>query len=218
LRWSRAQDAPRRALGPGPTEGAAPANGTAPMAGAAAVVSLAERWLPVLATAPEVTGAGGDFTVSPAGLWLAVGTLAAGAAGATAAELRAVVGAAGAEAAPLVTGVGRALRATDSVVSATGFWTRAPLYRAYREELPDVEFGPLDAGSAERLDAWATRATDGMIRRSPVRPEPGTAALLADVLALAARWQVPFAATATADAPFTDAAGVRKRVPMMWRT
>ncbi|MFX4295052.1 serpin family protein [Streptomyces bohaiensis] len=200
------------------TRGAGPGAAAGPQGGPEAVTALAERWLPVVADSPGTTAAGGDFTVSPAGLWLATGMLAAGAAGATAAELRAVVGTAGEQAAPLLTEVRGALRATDAVVSAAGFWARAPLYRAFREEVPEVEFGPVDAGLAERLDAWMARATDGMIPRSPVRPQPGTAVLLADVLALTARWQDPFPPSATADAPFTDAAGGRTPVPVMWRT
>nr|WP_245241011.1 serpin family protein [Streptomyces spiramenti] len=182
------------------------------------VTALAERWLPVVAAAPGTTEAGGDFAVSPAGLWLASGTLAAGASGATAAELRSVVGAAGPQAPPLLAAVGAALRATDAVVSARGLWARVPLHRSFRDALPDVEFGPLVADSADRLDAWVARATDGMIPRSPVRPEPGTVALLADVLALTASWLAPFPPSATAPVPFTDAAGSVAGVPVMWRT
>ncbi|MYW08349.1 serine protease, partial [Streptomyces sp. SID2563] len=65
--------------------------------GAQVVRRLGERWI------RELAGPGGDFVCSPAGLWLALTALAAGARGETADELRAVLGAAGDEAAGAAT-------------------------------------------------------------------------------------------------------------------
>jgi serpin B len=171
---------------------------------------LAARWLEV-----AEPGAGGDFVVSPAGLWLALGTLAAGAAGPTAAELARVLGVSGPAAARAVTGAARALAATGSLAVATGVWSAAPPHEGFRAALPEVGFGPL-AGQAE-IDAWVRAATGGLIGELPLRITAATRLVLAGALALRARWQTPFPAGDTAPRNFTDAAGTVHRVPTMHR-
>ncbi|MGW1884189.1 hypothetical protein [Streptomyces sp. NPDC001970] len=113
---------------------------------APAVRGLGERWFRLLER-----GGDEDFVSSPAGLWLALGAVAAGARGGTAAELRELLGVAEEEAAGAVTGVARAIAGTDSVAVATRVWSRVPVYRAYREALPDIGFGHLDQ---DEIDAW----------------------------------------------------------------
>ncbi|MEV6651059.1 serpin family protein [Streptomyces sp. NPDC051219] len=173
-----------------------------------AVRSVAERWLRELSDGSE------DFVCSPAGLWLALGAVAAGARQETAGELRALLGVAEPEAAEAVTSAARALAETDALAVATGVWSQVPVYRAYREALPGIGFGAIDAHA---IDAWVRERTEGLVERLPVPLQPGTLLALVNVLALKARWAQPFEPHRTRDSDFTDASGVRHRVPTMHR-
>ncbi|MFE0171911.1 serpin family protein [Streptomyces sp. NPDC059002] len=181
---------------------------------AAAIRGLAERWLPEMAATAQEGGGTGDFVCSPAGLWLALTAVAAGARGETADELRELLGAAGPDAARAVTDGARALAGTDALGVATRVWSRVPVHREYREALPDVGFGPMEP---DAVDAWVREATDGMIERLPVVVTPDTLLLLVNALALKARWEDPFEGAGTRDAAFTDAAGDVHQVPTMRR-
>ncbi|MFI1221000.1 MULTISPECIES: serpin family protein [unclassified Streptomyces] len=158
------------------------------------------------------TEAGTGFVCSPAGLWLALAAVAAGARGETAAELRALLGTADREAAPAVTAVARELAATGALGVATRVWSRTPVLRAYRESLPDVRFDPMDPAA---VDAWVREATGGLIERLPLELTDATLLALVNVLALKARWEKPFEARWTQNLPFTDAAGAVGPVPTM---
>ncbi|MGW6026256.1 serpin family protein [Streptomyces sp. NPDC055099] len=209
-----------------------------------AVRGLADRWLPLMASPGSGGGPGrgedagaGDFVCSPAGLWLALAAVAVGARGETAGELRELLGVAGGEAAGVVTAAARALGGTDAVAVATRVWSRGPVYRAYREALPDVGFGPMGDADADAdgdadadadgsgsggvgsggIDAWVREATGGLIERLPVVITPDVLLLLVNVLALKARWEIPFEGAGTRDQDFTDSLGVRHRVPTMHR-
>lgn len=179
-----------------------------------AVRGFAERWLPEVERSADGVDGSGDFVCSPAGMWLALASVAAGARGETADELRELLGVAGAEAARAVTDGARALADTDALGVATRVWSRVPVLREYEDALPDIGFGPMDADAA---DAWVREATDGMIERLPVTVTPDTLLLLVNALALKARWEYPFEGAATRDALFTDAAGVAHQVPTMRR-
>lgn len=172
----------------------------------AEVGRLAERWL------PHMGGGEADFVCSPAGLWLALASVAAGARGDTADELRGLLGVAEEEAARAVTEGARALARTDALAVATGVWSRVPVFRAYREVLPDIGFGPLDP---DAIDAWVARATGGLVPALPVRVTPEMLLVLVNALALKARWELPFEAHATRPEAFTDAAGARHQVATM---
>lgn len=176
---------------------------------AAAVREVGERWVRLLEQGGEE-----DFVCSPAGLWLALGAVAAGARGATADELRALLGVAGEEAAVAVTEAARALAGTDAVAVATRVWSRIPVYRSYREALPDVGFGPLDP---DEIDAWVKEATGGQIEKLPVEIQDDTLLALVNALALKARWQTPFESHLTRLEYFVDAAGAVHEVPTMFR-
>ncbi|MFD7861732.1 serpin family protein [Streptomyces sp. NPDC059783] len=173
-----------------------------------AVRGLAERWIGEMAARP-----GTSFVCSPAGLWLALSAVAAGARGTTADELRAVLGAAGEEAAEAVTAASRELTATDALRVATRVWSRVPVRPEYEAALADVRFGPMDPSGA---DAWVREATEGLIGRLPLRIDPSTLLVLANVLALRARWEVPFERAGTEDLPFTAADGTSRPVPTMY--
>ncbi|AWI28333.1 serine protease [Streptomyces tirandamycinicus] len=174
-----------------------------------AVRAVGERWL------REFAGEG-DFVCSPAGLWLALGAVAAGARGGTAEELRALLGAAGDDAARAVTSMARELDGTDALAVATRVWSKVPVHRTYREALPGVGFGRLGDGQDD-IDAWVREATGGLIGGLPVPVPPDTLLALVNVLALKARWETPFPGHLTVPAPFTDASGTVHRVPTMHR-
>ncbi|MFH9238023.1 serpin family protein [Streptomyces anulatus] len=180
-----------------------------------AVQRLAERWIRDGMAAGEGrggTGTGTGFVCSPAGLWLALAAVAAGARGATAAELRALLGTADREAAPAVTALARELARTGALGVATRVWSRVPVLPAFQEALPDVRFDPMDPAAA---DAWVREATGGLIERLPLEITDETVLALVNVLALKARWEKPFEAWRTHDLPFTDAAGAVAPVPTM---
>ncbi|MFC8126434.1 serpin family protein [Streptomyces sp. NPDC057302] len=189
--------------------------GTEQMLPAAAIRGLADRWLPLMASPGEGGDASaGDFVCSPAGLWLALAAVAVGAREETAGELRKLLGVAGDEAAGVVAGAARALAGTDALAVATRVWSRVPVYRAYREALPGVGFGPMEP---DGIDAWVREATGGLIERLPVVITPDVLLLLVNALALKARWEIPFEGAGTREQDFTDALGVRHRVPTMHR-
>ncbi|MGV9883349.1 serpin family protein [Streptomyces sp. NPDC003006] len=184
----------------------------------AVVQGFAERWLPEMARMGEGADGAGDFVCSPAGMWLALAAVAAGAGAETADELRGLLGVAGADAARAVTDGAGVLAGTDAVGVATRVWSRVPVYREYREALPGIGFGAMDVHGAEGADAWVREATGGMIERLPVSVTPGTLLLVVNVLALKGCWEVPFEGAGTRDAAFTDVAGVVHRVPTMHRS
>ncbi|GAA1363770.1 serpin family protein [Streptomyces beijiangensis] len=182
----------------------------------AAVRSLAERWLRELDEASGEDSPGRDFVCSPAGLWLALGAVAAGARGATADELRELLGVAGDGAAEAVTEGARALAATDALAVAGRVWTRVPVYDAYRKALPDIGFGPMPTDGAE-IDAWVREATGGLIERLSIRIDASIMLALVNALALKACWETPFDAGRTRDLSFTDASGAQHEVATMQR-
>ncbi|WP_329345942.1 serpin family protein [Streptomyces microflavus] len=184
---------------------------TGSAARARAVQHLADRWIrDALATGKPAEG--GSFVCSPAGLWLALAAVAAGARGGTARELRALLGTADREAASVVTAAARELALTGALGVATRVWSRVPVADAYREALPDVRFDAMDPAAA---DAWVREATGGLIGRLPLEITDGTLLALVNVLALKARWEKPFDAWRTRDLPFTDASGATRPVPTM---
>ncbi|MFE3719846.1 serpin family protein [Streptomyces cyaneofuscatus] len=179
---------------------------------ALSVRRLADRWIrDALATGKPADG--GSFVCSPAGLWLALAAVAAGARGETARELRALLGTADREAGPAVTAAARELALTGALGVATRVWSRVPVERAYREALPDVRFDDgLDPGA---VDAWVREATGGLIEALPLEVTDRTVLALVNILALKARWERPFDASRTQDLPFTDASGTTRPVATM---
>ncbi|MFD3648149.1 serpin family protein [Streptomyces cyaneofuscatus] len=179
---------------------------------ASQVQHLADRWIrDALATGKPADG--GSFVCSPAGLWLALAAVAAGARGETARELRALLGTADREAGPAVTAAARELALTGALGVATRVWSRVPVERAYREALPDVRFDDgMDPGA---VDAWVREATGGLIEALPLEVTDETLLALVNILALKARWERPFDASRTQDLPFTDASGTTCPVATM---
>lgn len=171
-----------------------------PATRAAAVRRLGEQWIRELAG----PGAQGGFVCSPAGLWLALTAVAAGARGATAGELRSLLGVADKEAAAVVTEAARDWGRTEALRVATRVWSRVTVRQEYMAALPDIGFGPVDT---DEIDAWVCERTDGLIERLPVRLDDGVALALVNALALKAFWETAFDVNRTREVPFTDAAG-----------
>ncbi|WP_346767896.1 serpin family protein [Streptomyces sp. 196(2019)] len=186
-----------------------------PGARARAVQHLADRWIRDALAGGAPAADGGSFVCSPAGLWLALAAVAAGARGATAEELRALLGTADREAAPAVTAAARELALTGALGVATRVWARVPVEPAYREALPDVRFD--DTLDPAALDAWVRGVTGGLIERLPLAVTGETLLALVNVLALKARWEKPFDTRRTRDLPFTDASGTTRPVATMAR-
>ncbi|MFD3970546.1 serpin family protein [Streptomyces cyaneofuscatus] len=189
-----------------------PTTGSDVASRARAVQHLADRWIGNALATGKPAG-GGSFVCSPAGLWLALAAVAAGARGETARELRALLGTADREAAPAVTAAARELALTGALEVATRVWSRVPVRDAYREALPDVRFDDLTDPAA--ADAWVREATGGLIERLPLAITDETLLALVNVLALKARWEKPFEGWLTRDRPFTDASGRTRPVPTM---
>ncbi|MCX5390420.1 serpin family protein [Streptomyces sp. NBC_00094] len=195
-----------------------------------AVRTLALRWLPHLG--------GGDFVVSPVGLWSALGAVASGARGRTGEELAGLLGVEGEAAAAGVTDVGRWLGGTGGVAMATGVWSTVPVRDGFRRGLPDVRFGVLPGAAylalpdtvfgatddvsweeppdaQEELDDWVRGATGGRIQRLPLDLDGSEDLVLLNALALKASWRTAFPGHLTRDEPFTDGSGVTRPVPTM---
>ncbi|MEU2544618.1 serpin family protein [Streptomyces roseolus] len=182
-------------------------NGGAVRAGA--VRELAERLLP--------GDAARDFVGSPAGLWVALGAVAAGARGRAAEELRGVLGVAGAEAGPAVVGVAAELARTPGVSAGVAVRSRVPLEAAYRSALPCVGFGGLAGDARAELDAWVAEVGGGRSGGLPDVLDGGADLVLVGVVALGAVWREAFDARGTRPAPFTGADGSVAEVPTMHR-
>ncbi|MEV6311132.1 serpin family protein [Streptomyces sp. NPDC051840] len=175
---------------------------------AEAVRRLGERWVREM----ERPGAGGGFVCSPAGLWLAMTAVAAGARTETARELRSLLGTAGPEAAGVVGEAAREWGRTGALTLGTRVWNTVPLLPEYERSLPDVPFG---TARAAEIDAWVRELTQGLIARLPLTLDDGTPLALVHVLALKALWERAFDPARTRDLPFTDASGTVRPVATM---
>lgn len=179
-----------------------------------AVRSLASRWLPAVA-AQAAEGAEGDVVCSPAGLWLTLAAAAAGARGRTAEELRGLVGCAGPAAAAAATTAARDLVRIAGVAVSTGMWASVPLFREYREALPEVGFARLDPNRPGELSRWIRTATGGMVAAPPLPADPNGLLVLVNALTVNVDWANPFESRHTRPRPFTDARGAVHTVPTM---
>ncbi|MFJ9868912.1 serpin family protein [Streptomyces sp. NPDC101165] len=183
-----------------------------------AVRAFAERLLASVIDDAPVRAANGDFACSPIGLWLALSAVAAGARSQTAQELHELLGAAGAEAASAATEVAARLSETEGLAVATGVWSRIPVYRDFRDDLPDISFGHLDPANPSAINAWVRRATGGLFRELPDCPDEDDLLLLVNALTVEGKWASGFKQQNTADRTFTDARGVEHLVPTMAKT
>ncbi|MEV6208584.1 serpin family protein [Kitasatospora sp. NPDC051914] len=153
-----------------------------------AVNSLTERW------AGRVPTEGGTVFTA-AGLWPLLAALASGADGVAGKELADALGVPAADAAERSRELLAALGRLPGVAAAVGLWT-APGLRVspdWTAGLPAHVHQPLEGSDIQaRLDAWASRHTDGQIDAFPLEVVPGTALLLAAALAVRTDWIRPF--------------------------
>ncbi len=86
-----------------------------------------------------------------------------------------------------------------------------PAFGAWRNTLPTgTESGPIP--SQEAIDAWARRATQGILPEFPLRLDPRTVFLLASALATSDAWEDPFDVVDAAELGPTSCFGRVRRV------
>jgi len=135
---------------------------------------------------------GEDFVASGAGLWPLLALLASAADETARAELVSAIGrpveSARQDALELID----VLRAGESTTAALGLWAckDIPLHEEWVSHLPSGVVGTLT--DQEALDQWASRETDGLIKKFPLDLTPATAIVLASALAAKVKWCKPF--------------------------
>ncbi|KOV83036.1 MULTISPECIES: serpin family protein [unclassified Streptomyces] len=153
------------------------------------VNGLTARWAQVLS---------GEGTVfSAPGVWPLLAFLADGAAGPARAELAGALGVPAEQAAGAARELLAGLAGVAGLDAALGLWTHQGL--ALREEwragLPAGThgvFGDDLVTAQERLDAWASERTGGLVERMPVTLTREARMVLATALALRTDWRQPF--------------------------
>lgn len=172
---------------------------------------------------------------SPLGIGTAFGPVTAGARGATRDEIGQVMGypSTGAGLPPAFGALTRQLvreeeGMTVSIVNALwpkrGFAMASDFVdtagRDYEAAVEQLDFAGDAAGSADRINGWADEATRGRVSEvvSPDMFDGMTRLVVTNAVYFLGDWAAPFAATDTADAPFTLADGSDLTAPMMNRT
>ncbi|WP_159705445.1 serpin family protein [Arthrobacter sp. 18067] len=181
----------------------------------------------------------GNVVSSPASLLIALSMLRAGASGATAAEMDAVLGlpAEGRDEAmnallaslekfdgdpgsvdednPPRTPVMHAANGlfVDKGVP-TGEGYLATLAKHFGTGVYPVNFAD-EAATKPAIDQWVSKNTGGRIKKAPAQYDPDNTFSLLNTLYFAAAWQTPFDANDTAERPFTKAGGEVITVPTM---
>lgn len=163
------------------------------MESVAGVNALTARWV-------RAVGGSAETVLSGLGVWPLLAFLATGAGPGGRRSLEAALGASADQAAEQARELLTVLRGAQGVDAALGLWTPRDLILDphWSAGLPADTHGLLtgdQAADSARLDAWAARETDGMVRRMPVVPRPQVRLVLASALAVRTRWLHPFAET-----------------------
>lgn len=187
------------------------------------VVAASDRLgLEILAETPV----GDNAVASPASAVVALGMLAEGTRGPALDDLDRLLGAEGAgrqDALNALTATLGPLDGDPSVVGADelpdtpvvhmagqvvvddGFQVRQPyldtLATSYGAGVQRTDLASAEGG--DLLDAWVAEHTGGLVEASAFEPDPALRLVLQNAVALAARWETPFPAASTSDAPFT---------------
>ncbi len=188
-----------------------------------------------LALLPRL-GATGNVVYSPYSIDTALTMAAAGAKGATAAQIDRALGASStANATANGAAVAREVLATASsggsggplLELANALWTQTgvPLQSAFVQTLSATfgapplatDFRGAPDGARQAINAWVSKHTAQLIRKllPPGSVSPATVFVLANAIYLKAHWATPFDARETHDAPFTTSTGARVSVPFM---
>ena len=168
----------------------------------------------------EIDDGTGIALVSPQSLYLALGMAAQGARGDTLSELLSALNAENLTPDNAKSALD-ALKAAD-VKCANAYFSAADisLKPEYTDVLSDsysAQGFALDADAVERVNDWASKNTDGMIREVlKDKPDDSVKLVLLNALMLNAKWRVPFKAEATFDGVFHGAGG-DEAVAMMHR-
>jgi len=190
-----------------------------------------------LALLPRLAGQG-NVVYSPYSIDAALTMAAAGARGATAAQLDHVLGASGRDAA--VADAGALRRAIAAAVGsgpgaptldvANALWTQSglPLGAPFVATLTDdfgappqpTDFSAAPQASLATINGWVSRHTAGIIPAvlPPGAITPATRFVLANAIYLKALWATEFDPSATHPGPFTTASGRQVTVPFMSAT
>lgn len=181
---------------------------------------------------------GRGAAVSPSSLYVALSMLADGSSGDGLARTEDALGARGSTRRDAVVALRASLGAYDgdpALVGADELPDRAVVHQASQVVVDDGQLaaepyldtlwqvygaGVLRTDLATKagldpLHAWVAEHTGGLVERSAMTPSPDLVMVLQDAVALAARWQRPFAARLTSDAPFHLADGTVTQVPTM---
>jgi serpin B len=187
-----------------------------------------------LALLPRLAGKG-NVVFSPYSIDAALTMAAAGARGATAAQLDRVLGASDTSAA--VADAGALRRAMTAAVGsgqgaptldvANALWTQtglslgAPFVATLTDDFgappQATDFSAAPQAALAAINGWVSRHTAGIIPAvlSPGSITPATRFVLANAIYLKALWATQFDAAATRPGPFTTATGARVTVPFM---
>lgn len=155
-----------------------------------AINDFSARWA-------AITPASGPAVFSAACAWPLLGLLAAAATGSVRDELQHALGVPAESAQDLALEVLSTLPTLPGVAAALGLWSRQglPLRPQWTESLPPGVAEHLSGdpeADKKRLDAWASRYTEGLIPAMPVQVRPSTVLVLATALALKTRWVARF--------------------------
>jgi serpin B len=184
-------------------------------------------------------GANGNVVSSPTSLLIALGMLRAGASGATAAEMDAVLGLPAEGRDEAMNAMLASLEKYDGdpgsvdeenpprkpvMHAANGLFIDkdeptgpdylATLAKHYGTGVYPVSFQD-EAVTKPAIDQWVSKNTGGRIKEAPAKYDPDNTLSLLNSLYFAAAWQAPFDANDTSDGPFTTAGGEEISVPTM---
>ncbi|MEV6066416.1 serpin family protein [Nocardia sp. NPDC052001] len=133
-----------------------------------------------------------DFVLSGCGVWPLLALLAATADEPARSELAAAAGVSPETAHAQALAMLKTLTHADSISAALGVWVRHDV-RLRDEWLRALPPGTADVlGGQAQLDEWASKYTDGLIERFPLRIDTNTLLVLATALVARTRWHSAF--------------------------
>jgi serine protease inhibitor len=178
----------------------------------------------------QLAAEGGNVVTSPLSIATLLAMVAAGAGGATAAQMAEVLGLDGerdARFAALLRQVSDSDDVTLAVANSVWADPSAPLEPDYLEHVRQVfgasaEAAPLgEQSTADAIDRWVSERTEGLIddfARALGLPDPRAVVVLLGAVYFLGGWTVEFDPEMTRDSTFTLADGGTVEVPMMNRT
>jgi len=153
----------------------------------------------------------GNVLIAPASIEPALALLAAGTAGRTKAEIESVLGRPAQDTQPIrLAGLRSASALWSSQIRfSAGFEAEA------RDRFAASVFSSPPAEGERQLNAWASRATDGLIPKILDAPPRDDGVVLATAVMFQGQWSTPFDGAATAPAAFHLPHGETRQVPTM---